>query len=75
VIVLLTGENSVDIKLLKKADVVIATAERWDNISRRWKNRSDVQKVKLFIVDNLHMIGSSTGVSYFRGKFCKNFTI
>ena len=65
VIVLLTGENSVDIKLLKRADVVIATAERWDNISRRWKNRSDVQKVKLFIVDNLHMVGSSTGVSYF----------
>jgi pre-mRNA-splicing helicase BRR2 len=64
-IVLLTGENSVDIKLLKRADVVIATAERWDNISRRWKNRSDVQKVKLFICDNLHMVGGSNGVSLF----------
>uniref|UniRef100_A0A914KQ90 RNA helicase n=3 Tax=Meloidogyne TaxID=189290 RepID=A0A914KQ90_MELIC len=60
-VVLLTGENSIDIKLLKRADVVISTAERWDNISRRWKNRSDVQKVKLFIVDNLHMIGGSNG--------------
>jgi pre-mRNA-splicing helicase BRR2 len=61
-IVLLTGENSVDIKLLKRADVVISTAERWDNISRRWKNRSDVQKVKLFMVDNLHMVTATNGV-------------
>ncbi|KAL3076890.1 hypothetical protein niasHT_039670 [Heterodera trifolii] len=61
IVVLLTGEPSVDIKLLKKADVVVTTAERWDNISRRWKNRSDVQKVKLFVVDNLHMIGASNG--------------
>uniref|UniRef100_A0A183BS22 Helicase ATP-binding domain-containing protein n=1 Tax=Globodera pallida TaxID=36090 RepID=A0A183BS22_GLOPA len=61
IVVLLTGEPSADIKLLKRADVVVSTAERWDNISRRWKNRSDVQKVKLFVVDNLHMIGGSNG--------------
>ena len=64
-IVLLTGENAVDIKLLKRADVIVSTAERWDNISRRWKNRSDVQKVKLFVVDNLHMVGGPSGVSVF----------
>jgi pre-mRNA-splicing helicase BRR2 len=73
VVVLLTGENSIDIKLLKRADVVVSTAERWDNISRRWKNRSDVQKVKLFIVDNLHMIGGSNGVCLNLFKLMKKF--
>jgi pre-mRNA-splicing helicase BRR2 len=59
--VILTGEPSTDLKLLQRGDVIIATAEKWDNISRRWKQRKNVQAVKLFIVDDLHMLGGTGG--------------
>lgn len=42
-------------------NIVIATAEHWDMISRRWKQRKNVQNVDLFIADELHMIGSDVG--------------
>lgn len=62
-IVLLTGEQTMDLKLAQRGQLIISTPERWDNISRRWKQRKSVQNVKLFIADDLHMIGASNGVS------------
>ncbi|VDK20154.1 unnamed protein product, partial [Anisakis simplex] len=64
-VVLLTGEPSTDLKLLQRGKLIIASPERWDNVSRRWKQRKNVQAVKLFIVDDLHMIGASCGVGDF----------
>ena len=32
-------------------------------LSRRWKQRKDVQDVSLFIIDELHLIGQDIGVS------------
>ena len=43
-------------------DIIVATPERWDMLSRRWKQRKNVQAVSLFIVDDLHMIGGEDGV-------------
>ncbi|VDM67200.1 unnamed protein product [Strongylus vulgaris] len=60
-VVLLTGEPSTDLKLLQRGKLIIATPERWDNVSRRWKQRKNVQAVKLFVVDDLHMIGGTIG--------------
>lgn len=57
----MTGETSTDLKLLQKGDIIIATAEKWDNISRRWRQRKNVQAVRLFIVDDLHMLGGTCG--------------
>ena len=31
-------------------------------LSRRWKQRKNVQNVNLFIVDELHLIGGDNGV-------------
>ncbi|KAK5965871.1 U5 small nuclear ribonucleoprotein helicase [Trichostrongylus colubriformis] len=60
-VVLLTGEPSTDLKLLQRGKLIIATPERWDNVSRRWKQRKNVQAVRLFVVDDLHMIGGTVG--------------
>ncbi|VDO26060.1 unnamed protein product [Onchocerca flexuosa] len=60
-VVMLTGEPSTDLKLLQRGQLIIATPEKWDNVSRRWKQRKNVQAVRLFIVDDLHMIGGSNG--------------
>lgn len=43
-----------------QAHVVISTPDKWDMLSRRWKQRKAIQTVHLFIVDDLHLIGSSS---------------
>ncbi|GLV40316.1 Brr2 U5 snRNP complex subunit [Carabus blaptoides fortunei] len=60
-VVLLTGETGTDLKLLAKGQVVISTAEKWDVLSRRWKQRKNVQNVQLFMVDELQLIGGEDG--------------
>lgn len=60
-VVQLTGETGTDLKLLARGDIIVATPERWDMISRRWKQRKNVQAVGLFIADDLHMIGGDEG--------------
>nr|XP_022917935.1 putative U5 small nuclear ribonucleoprotein 200 kDa helicase isoform X2 [Onthophagus taurus] len=60
-VVLLTGETGTDLKLLAKGQIIITTAEKWDVLSRRWKQRKNVQNIHLFIVDELHLIGGEDG--------------
>ncbi|KAI8064474.1 Sec63 Brl domain-containing protein [Gongronella butleri] len=55
-VVALTGETSADLKLLDRGDLVLATPTQWDVISRRWKQRKNVQNVDLFIADEVHLI-------------------
>ena len=43
--------------------MIVSTPENWDMLSRRWKQRKNVQNVNLFIVDELHLIGGENGVS------------
>ncbi|KFM69174.1 U5 small nuclear ribonucleoprotein helicase, partial [Stegodyphus mimosarum] len=60
-VVLLTGETSTDLKLLAKGNIIISTPEKWDVLSRRWKQRRNVQNINLFIVDELQLIGGEDG--------------
>ncbi|KAJ0262082.1 Brr2 [Hirschfeldia incana] len=60
-VVELTGETALDLKLLEKSQIIISTPEKWDALSRRWKQRKFVQHVSLFIVDELHLIGEGQG--------------
>ncbi|XP_069475191.1 U5 small nuclear ribonucleoprotein 200 kDa helicase [Ambystoma mexicanum] len=60
-VVLLTGETSTDLKLLGKGNIIISTPEKWDILSRRWKQRKNVQNVSLFIVDETHLVGGENG--------------
>ena len=83
-VVLLTGETSTDLKLLREVcwslsslfrahthtpslslqgNLVVSNPENWDVLSRRWKQRKNVQNVHLFIADELHLIGGENGVS------------
>ncbi|KAL9667237.1 hypothetical protein QQ045_001588 [Rhodiola kirilowii] len=60
-VVELTGETTTDMKLLEKGQIIISTPEKWDALSRRWKQRKYVQQVSLFIIDELHLIGGQGG--------------
>ncbi|KKA23733.1 Pre-mRNA splicing helicase [Rasamsonia emersonii CBS 393.64] len=63
-IVKLTGETTADLKLLDRADLVLATPVQWDVLSRQWQRRKNVQTVQLFIADELHMLGGLGGFVY-----------
>ncbi|XP_042508721.1 DExH-box ATP-dependent RNA helicase DExH12-like [Macadamia integrifolia] len=60
-VVELTGETTTDLKLLEKGQIIISTPEKWDALSRRWKQRKHVQQVTLFIIDEIHLIGGQGG--------------
>lgn len=60
-VVKLSGETGMDLKLLAKGQIIITTADKWDILSRRWKQRKNVQNVHLFIVDELQLIGGEDG--------------
>jgi pre-mRNA-splicing helicase BRR2 len=57
----LTGEITLDLKLLAEARIICCTAKQWDAISRRWRQRKAVQSVSLFIVDDVHFLGGDVG--------------
>ena len=58
---MLTGETAPDLKVLEKCNLVLSAPEPWDMLSRRWKQRKNVQNVVLLIVDECHLIGGSKG--------------
>lgn len=63
-VVLLTGDTAVDLKLIAKGQLIISTHEKWDLMSRRWKQRKNVQNVNLFIPDDLQLLGGTDGPVY-----------
>ncbi|RKP04512.1 P-loop containing nucleoside triphosphate hydrolase protein, partial [Thamnocephalis sphaerospora] len=57
----LTGDVTPDIASIKAADIIITTPEKWDGISRGWKNRDYVRAVSLVIIDEIHLLGGDRG--------------
>lgn len=83
-VVMLTGETGADLKLLNKANIIVSTAEKWDVLSRRWKQRKNVQNINLFIVDELQLLGGDEGptlevvcsrIRYMASKISKHMRI
>ena len=63
---LLTGEPSQDMKLVERADIVVATPFSWDLISRKWRTKKTkpiMSSIGLFIADNIHLIDLVEGGS------------
>jgi superfamily II helicase len=48
-------------RALLAADVIITTPEKWDGISRAWKNRGYVKHVGLLVIDEIHLLGADRG--------------
>jgi hypothetical protein len=46
VVWLAAGDHTPDLAALLAADVIIATPEKWDGISRNWQTRGYVKKVR-----------------------------
>ncbi|KAH7919595.1 Sec63-domain-containing protein [Leucogyrophana mollusca] len=63
-IVSLTGETSGDLRLLEKGDVIVCTPSQWDVLSRRWRQRKNVQNIGLLIADEVQLVGGEVGPTY-----------
>ncbi|TFK49242.1 putative RNA helicase [Heliocybe sulcata] len=63
-IVSLTGETSADLRLLERGDVIVCTPSQWDVISRRWRQRKNVQTIGLLIADEVQLVGGEIGPTY-----------
>lgn len=57
----LTGDNTPDARALLSADIIVATPEKWDGISRSWQARAYVTKVALVVIDEIHLLGADRG--------------
>ncbi|TFY55063.1 hypothetical protein EVJ58_g8480 [Rhodofomes roseus] len=60
----LTGETSADLRLLEKGDVIVCTPTQWDVLSRRWRQRKNVQTIGLLIADEIQLVGGEVGPTY-----------
>ena len=60
-VVKLVGDTTKDLKLLEQGSIIMCTAEQWDVLSRRWKQRKNIQAVALYILDEVHLIGGVEG--------------
>ncbi|KAL1643346.1 Pre-mRNA-splicing helicase BRR2 [Diplodia intermedia] len=63
-VVKLVGDTTSDLQLLQQGDLILATPQQWDVISRQWQRRKNVQATQLFIADDLHMLGGHGGFIY-----------
>jgi activating signal cointegrator complex subunit 3 len=70
-----SGDTHHDRRSLERADILVCTPEKWDLISRGWRgsvvtnqdnadrrnNRSFVQRVRLLVIDEIHLLGEERG--------------
>eukprot|EP00056_Hartaetosiga_gracilis_P020901 m.21836 g.21836 ORF g.21836 m.21836 type:complete len:384 (+) comp8763_c0_seq1:81-1232(+) len=54
-----TGDSTLeDLKRVNSADIIITTPEKWDSMTRQWKENSKIAKsVSLLLIDEVHLVG------------------
>ncbi|OLY81608.1 putative helicase mug81 [Smittium mucronatum] len=57
----LSGDVAPDFSLIEKSDIIVTTPEKWDGISRRYKQVDYVKNISLIIFDEIHLLGSDRG--------------
>lgn len=57
----LTGDSMATSEEINGASLYITTPEKWDAITRGWRRKDFVKKVRLVIMDEIHLLGSDRG--------------
>ncbi|XP_018902147.2 uncharacterized protein [Bemisia tabaci] len=53
----LTGDTEEEVFSIDEYHLILTTPEKWDSLTRKWKeNHFPVQKVKLFMIDEVHLL-------------------
>ena len=61
----LTGDTDQgQLRNVQSASIVITTPEKWDSMTRKWKDHAKLmQMVKLFLIDEVHILKDSRGAT------------
>ena len=61
----LTGDTQqTQLKNVQNASVIITTPEKWDSVTRKWKDHAKLmQMVRLFLIDEVHILKDSRGAT------------
>ena len=61
----LTGDTDINqMRHVQAANIIITTPEKWDSITRRWKDHVKLMRlVKLFLIDEVHILKESRGAT------------
>eukprot|EP00079_Xenopus_tropicalis_P034809 XP_017948580.1 PREDICTED: probable ATP-dependent DNA helicase HFM1 isoform X1 [Xenopus tropicalis] len=53
----LTGDTEMDdLFEIQHAHIIMTTPEKWDSMTRKWKDNTLVQLVRLFLIDEVHIL-------------------
>lgn len=58
----MTGDSDInDFNELKGCQIIVTTPEKWDSLTRRWRDaRFDVESIRLFLIDEVHLLNEET---------------
>lgn len=61
----LTGDtDQAQLRNVQNANIIITTPEKWDSMTRKWKDHSRLmQLVKLFLIDEVHILRDTRGAT------------
>ena len=61
----LTGDSELhQLRHIQKANIIITTPEKWDSMTRRWRDhRRLMEHVKLFLIDEVHILKDDRGAT------------
>jgi ATP-dependent DNA helicase HFM1/MER3 len=59
----LTGDSdSVDLRNVQTANIIVTTPEKWDSVTRKWKDHEKLMRlIKLFLIDEVHILNHDRG--------------
>ncbi|ETW04921.1 hypothetical protein, variant [Aphanomyces invadans] len=60
-VVELTGDTTVEARVLKQASIIVTTPEKWDLVTRTIHATSFVHMVRLVLLDEVHLLGEDRG--------------
>ncbi|KAM8839530.1 putative ATP-dependent DNA helicase HFM1 isoform 1-T1 [Synchiropus picturatus] len=57
----LTGDTEIDdLFEIQDSHIILTTPEKWDSMTRKWRDNSLLQLVRLFLIDEVHVVKDAT---------------
>lgn len=60
-VVEVTGDITPRSEIIRTANIIITTPEKWDAMSRNWMQKDFVREVGLMVIDEIHLLGEDRG--------------
>lgn len=57
----LSGDSSLNRYEIEETNIIVATPEKWDIVSRKLDNKSIIDNIKLMIIDEIHLLHDIRG--------------